>query len=456
MSRRVAVTGIGVISAIGSGVGDFWRACLAGETRVEPIPEAWHAYADFASCLWSPLPAAALDAAGAVVGPVERTQHDPATLIGLATGFQALADAGLDVQPGARRHSYRITDVAPERIGVVVGTGVGGVSSMLSSFAHQALLRTKAALSDVLRDLPATTPAGAVLSKVETAMKAPSRLKRFAIPMAMPNASASALSIKLSITGPHHTVCAACAAGTMAIGHAFRAVAGGRCDLALAGGVEYLDDAYGAIFRSFDIARTLVRDCAHPERANRPFDRRRSGFLFSQGGGAMLVLEPLDHARRRGARVWAEISGFGESSDAFNVVAIDPQGAQIERAIRNAVADAGLEPGAIDYVNAHGTGTVANDATEAAVIERVFGGEVAVNASKALLGHTIGASGAIEAAITCLSIHHQTTHECRNLQDPIADLGFVRGVEPRTIRAALSQSFAFGGSNAALVLTRAI
>ena len=452
MRRRVAVTGIGVTSAIGTGVEDFWAACLAGATRVEPIPESWHAYADFASQLWSPLPAEARDIATEIVSTVERAHYDRATLIGLATAFQALADAGVRMIPAhARRRTFHLPDLKPEQISITVGTGIGGVSSMLSSFAHQALWRTKTTLGEVHDRLPADAPMRQALAQATDAMQSPTHLKRLAIPMAMPNACASALSIKLSVTGPQRTLCAACAAGTVAIGHAFRDVTDGRSDVALAGGIEFLDDAYGAIFRGFDIARTLVRGPHEHDQANRPFDRDRSGFLFSQGGSAMLVLEPLDHARARGARIWAEIVGFAESSDAWNVMVIAPSGEQIERVIHTALRDADLSPSQIDYVNAHGTGTRANDDVEAAVLHRVFGSGVAVNASKSLLGHTIGASGALEAAVTCLSLHHQTTHACRNLEHPIADLAFVREVFECPMTHAVSQSFAFGGHNAALV-----
>jgi 3-oxoacyl-[acyl-carrier-protein] synthase II len=454
MRRRVAVTGLGVVSSIGNSVADFWRSCLAGTTRVEPIPPAWLAYSQFASRLWSPLAEPDYDAYG--LGRIERLQNDRTALIAMAAAFQALEAAGIVREMrDAKRNTFALRGVEPERAGISLGTGIGGVSSLLGNFLHHALTRPKASLREV-RDrlddrLGAMEPeARELLAECEQRLQAPARDNPFAVAMAMPNTAASALSVKLSLVGPHRTHCAACASGTVALGHGYRSIASGETDLLLAGGVELLDDPYGSIFHSFDLARTLARG-GDPERANRPFDRDRSGFLFSQGGGAVLVLEELERARGRGAPILAEIAGFAETSDAHNLMVMEAGGSQIARAIGNALTDAGVRPEEIDYVNAHGTGTLANDEAEAAVLGRIFGSRPLVNSTKSLLGHTIGASGALEAVVTVLSLQHQTTHACRNLEEPIADLNFVRRVEPCPIRAALSQSFAFGGHNAALV-----
>jgi 3-oxoacyl-[acyl-carrier-protein] synthase II len=461
MRRRVAVTGLGVVSSIGHGAGDFWRACLAGATRVEAIPPAWLDYAQFTSRLWSPLAEPDYDAWG--LGRIERLQNDRTALIAMTAAFQALEAAGIGRElRDEKRGIFTLSGtggVAPERAGVALGTGIGGISSALRSTLHQALTRPKESLRELRGRLG---DAGALdlletletLEDIERRLRAPSRANPFAVAMTMPNTATSALSIKLSLVGPQSTYCSACASGTVALGHGYRSIAAGDMDLVLAGGVEFLDDDYGAIFHSFDLAHTLVRDSPEfePERANRPFDRGRSGFLFSQGGGAVLVLEELERARRRGAPILAEIAGFAETSDAHNIMVMEPEGRQIARAIEMALADAALRPDEIDYVNAHGTGTVANDETEAAVLSRIFGVRPLVNSTKSLLGHTLGASGALEAVVTVLSLQHQTTHACLNLEDPIADLNFVRRVESYPIRAAVSQSFAFGGHNAALVL----
>jgi 3-oxoacyl-[acyl-carrier-protein] synthase II len=272
--------------------------------------------------------------------------------------------------------------------------------------------------------------------------------------MLMPNAASAAVANKHSIRGPNLTYCVACASGTVAVGHAYRAVRDGEVALAVSGGAEFLYDEHGHIFRGFDVAGTLVRDCADPEKANRPFDEKRSGFLFSQGGAAVLVLEELERALRRRAPIIAELVGFAETFDAHSMMSLAPGGGEIERMLRASLADAGLEARAVGYVNAHGTGTQNNDAIEGEVIRRVFGDSAAVNSTKSLLGHTIGASGAFEALVTALTLRDGRTHINRNLDAPCCDLNFVRSTGAFAPEVGLSQSFAFGGHNAALVLRR--
>jgi 3-oxoacyl-[acyl-carrier-protein] synthase II len=240
----------------------------------------------------------------------------------------------------------------------------------------------------------------------------------------------------------------------VAVGNAFRAIRDGRVDVAVSGGCEYFADEHGHIFRSFDVSGTLVRDYADSETANRPFDEKRSGFLFSQGGAAALVLEELEHAQRRGAPIMAELIGFAETFDAHSMMSLAPGGKQIERMIHAALDDADLSPDDIDYINAHGTGTRNNDEIEAGVIDRVFGKSVRVNSTKSLLGHTIGASGAFEALVTALTLRDGMTHICKNLDTPLLDLNFVRNTDRFDPQIGLSQSFAFGGHNAAVVLRR--
>jgi 3-oxoacyl-[acyl-carrier-protein] synthase II len=282
----------------------------------------------------------------------------------------------------------------------------------------------------------------------------PPRFNPYAVPSMMPNAVSALLGIRWSLGGPNLTFSQACAAGTVAVGHAFRAIAAGDVDLALCGGAEYLGDPYGGIFRGFDIARTLAAEGTDLTRANRPFDRDRTGFLFGEGGAAVLVCEEEAAARRRGARVYAEIVGYAENFDAYSIMMMEPSGERIADMVAAAVHDAGCVPADVDYVNAHGTGTAVNDEIESSVIERLFGDKPLVNATKSLTGHCIGASGGIEAAITALSLAHQTTHACRNLEHPIRDLRFVREAGPCRIDTAITQSFAFGGHNAAVVMKR--
>ncbi len=452
--RRVVVTGIGVISPIGTSTEQFWTGCLQARSIVAPIPDHWRQYADFKSSIWSPLPE--IDYAAYGLTRVERMQNDPVSLIALCAAREAIENAGLTLSlENQRANAYAIEGIDVGRAGVFMGTGAGGVKSFHENNAYNVLARPKSALKQLTQELSFTEEQASALQDILKRWDHILRFNPFVVSMLMPNAVSAILGIKLSLSGPNTTYAMACASGTVAIGQAFRAIRSGQIDIALSGGSEYLDDDCGGIFRGFDIANTLVQDCADPQKANRPFDEKRSGFLYSQGGAAVLLLEEYEGARKRGAPIIAEVSGYGETFDAYSMMSIAPEGAEIERMMRLALEDAQLGPGDIDYINAHGTGTQLNDMTEAMVIERVFGKDVLVNATKSLLGHSIGASGALEAVVTALSLQHQTTHVCKNLEQPISDLDFARSPGPRKISAALSQSFAFGGHNAALVLQRA-
>jgi 3-oxoacyl-[acyl-carrier-protein] synthase II len=420
MKRRVVVTGGGCISSIGVGLEAFWRSCLEGKSAVAAVPSAWSRYADLHSRLWSPLPD--IDAESLGVVRAERLQLDPFAILALGAAREALANAGVRLAPAQRPRAFAIVGHDAARIGVFMGTGIGGACT----FLHNHWIHLS---------------------------RGP-RYNPFVVSMLMPNAAAAVVANKFSIQGPNATYCVACASGTVAVGNAYRAVRDGLVELAVSGGSEFLNDEHGHIFRGFDVAGTLVRDCADPQTANRPFDERRSGFLFSQGGAAVLLLEELEHALRRGASIMAELVGFAESFDAYSMMSLAPDGAQIERMIRAGLADAGLEAAAVDYVNAHGTGTRNNDEIESRVIGRVFGSSVPVNSTKSLLGHTIGASGAFEALVTALTLRDGKTHVSKNLQTPCYDLNYVRSAQAFDPEVGLSQSFAFGGHNAALVLRR--
>lgn len=449
--RRVVVTGVGAVSSIGQTAEDFWSACLAGETRVERIPRAWLRHGKFSSTLWSPPPP--LDLGPYPITRLEEIQQDRVALAAMVAAFQALSSAAISwTVENPKRNTLKLEGLNPERVLVAAGTGIGGVSSLMSNYQFHILGSTKAQLRRWIAEDEEPAPRERRrLEDLEAGLEAPGRMSPLVVPMSMPNTAAGALSIKFSLHGPAHTHCSACAAGTVAIGRAFQDLRSGRADVALAGGAEWMDDTYGGLFRAFDVARTLVQN-DDPDRANRPFDEGRSGFLFSAGGAAFLVLEEREHARRRGAPILAEVAGFAESSDAHNIMAPAPGGRQIERAVRSALEEAALAPEDIGYINAHGTGTVANDATEAEIIHRIFGSRPAVSSTKSLLGHTLGASGALEAVVTVLSLRDQKVHACRGLERPIADLTFVRQASSLCLKAALSQSFAFGGHNAVLVL----
>jgi 3-oxoacyl-[acyl-carrier-protein] synthase II len=449
MKRRVVVTGLGAVTAIGQDVESFWSGCLAGNTSVSRIPDHWLGYRDFNSQIWSPLPQTDFSKYG--ITRLEEKQLDKSSLIALACAFQALDSANLRYDlHDKKRNTYAVPSVQSERFGVFMGTGIGGLSTFASSFSYQILDRQKEALSKLLGKLADGEPAEALRGILEK-MRCPRRFNPFGVSMTMPNACSGNLGIKFRLLGSNNTFCAACASGTVAVGYGFKAVRGGELDLALVGGVEYLYDEYGTIFLGFDVVRALTNANQDPERANCPFDRDHSGFLFGEGGGAVLVIEELEHALKRGARIYAEILGYGETCDGHNIMMMESGGSSIMRMLRQALSDAGVSANEIDYINSHGTGTVLNDQTETDVIDAMFGKEVLINSTKSLLGHTLGASGAIEAVVTALSIYHKTTHICRNLRNPMKDLNFVTKRDSFPIRKAISQSFGFGGHNAVLV-----
>lgn len=450
MKKRVAVTGLGVISALGQDVEAFWSNCLAGNTRVSGIPDHWHLYSDFRSRIWSPLPDVDFSKYG--IARLEAKQLDSTSLMALVCAFQALNSAGLEYTlQDKRRNTFSIPSVDSERFGVYMGTGVGGLSTFAGCFSHQMLNRQKAALTQTLSEIEQPHAVETVHEILE-GMRHPRRFNPFGVAMTMPNACSGNLGIKFALRGNNLTFCSACASGTVATGYGFKAVRSGEVDLALVGGAEYLYDDYGAVFLGFDAVRALTTDNQEPNKASRPFDANRTGFLLSQGGGAVLVIEELEHARRRNAAILAEIIGYGESCDGYNIMMMEKSGAGITRMIHQAMEDAGISTADIDYINTHGTGTPLNDETESRMIEDVFGKDVLVNSTKSLLGHTLGASGAIEAVVTVLSLKNKTTHICKNLDDPIRDLNFIKEANAYPIKTAISQSFGFGGHNAVLVM----
>jgi len=450
MKRRVVITGLGVITGIGQDVEEFWSNCLAGKTSVARIPEHWFNYSDFHSQIWSPLPD--VDYSSYEITRLEEKQLDKSSLMAIACAFQALDSAILPcVKVDKKRNTYSIQSVDNEKFGVFMGTGVGGLTSFASCFSYQILTRQKASLSESIALLEKNNNVDS-LKDILDKLLCPRRFNPFGVSMTMPNACSGNLGIKFKLLGSNNTLTAACASGTVAIGYGFKAIRSGELDLALVGGVEYLSDDYGAVFLGFDSVRALASGHEDPDKANRPFDKDRSGFLFSEGGGAVLVIEELEHAKKRGAPIYAEILGYAETCDGYNIMMMESSGYNIIRMIKQALADAGISEEKIDYINTHGTGTILNDETETGIIERIFGREVLINSTKSLIGHTLGASGAIEAVVTALSIHNKTTHVCRNLDNPMKDLNFVTQVDSYPIKTAISQSFGFGGHNAVIVI----
>jgi 3-oxoacyl-[acyl-carrier-protein] synthase II len=444
--RRVAVTGAGVVTSLGTDLDTFWRRCLDGETVVEEVPAAWARHSPLRSRVWSPL--GAWERETPLITRIERRQLDPVGRIVLLAAEEALQRAGLRLESAdPKRNAYRIEGLDGDRAGTFLGTGVGGLHSCLESSRFITLDQPRRALQ--VLDLEE-------VAAVVDGLAIPRAFNPFSVAMTMPNAAAAALSIKLGLTGPCRTFAGACASGTVALGQAFRAIRQGECDLAVAGGVEFLSDPFGCAFRGFDAVGALAAGPLPAEEINRPFDRGRCGFLFSEGGGAVLVLEDLEGARRRGAELLAEVVGYGETADAYHLMGMAPEGRQIRRALEGCLADAGLEPEDVGYVNAHGTGTPANDALEAQALTHLFPAGTRpgtrINSTKSLLGHTLGASGAIEAVVAALTLRDGVAHPSRNLTDPEFPLAFVRQAEPVAARYALSESFAFGGQNAALAL----
>jgi 3-oxoacyl-[acyl-carrier-protein] synthase II len=353
---------------------------------------------------------------------------DPLTRMALAASALALDDAGLTaVGTDDRRNTYSIPEIDRSRFGVVVGTGIGGLSTVEASHARHAR-------GEKLR--------GAL---------------RYALPMLIPNAVPAQIAIKYRLGGECKVIGTACAAGTMAIGDAFRLIRDGELDAVLAGGADrLLSTTDGYAFMGFDLLNTMSSRNDDPERACRPFDAGRDGFVMGDGA-AMLVLEREDHARARGARVWARVLGYGTTCDAHSMMQLEPSGDAIVRCMERAIRSADVATSDVGYVNAHGTATRVNDPAECQAIRRVLGsavGDVQVNSTKSMTGHTIGASGGIEAIVTSLTLATGTVHACVNLEDrdPECDVPLPTTNVEAGPTVALSNSFGFGGHNATLVL----
>ncbi len=448
-ARRVVITGLGVVSSLGLNVKEYWQNCLAGRSFVEPIPAHWHHYAEYQSTLWIPLPELDYKALG--FSRMEILQHDPVSLMAMYASQQAVESAQLAITlKDKRKNTYQLEHIDNTRCGVFMGTGIGGYHTLLENYSNQVISRTAQSFGQWAKTL--TDDQQQQLEEYLQKIPYAERFNPFGVPMTMSNAVSASVGIKYTLHGANRTFTQACSSSTLAIGQAFKAIQNGELDYILCGGSEYTNDYFGGIFRGFDIAKTLVRVCDNKDTANRPFDKHRSGFLYSEGGAAVLLLEEYHAAKQRGAPMIAEIAGFAETFDAHNLMSLAPENSQLERMLQKVLDDAQLAAQDIDYINTHGTGTQINDQQESDVIQHLFGDKPLINTSKSLLGHTLGASGALEAVITALSIQEQTTHVCHNLETAIADLNFVKTVQKVTINNAISQSFAFGGHNIALLL----
>ena len=405
--RRVVVTGLGIVSPIGSTVAAAWDALLAGQAGAGPITrfDAAQLPVRFACEVQGFEPERFVDAKSA-------RRMDRCTQLVVAAARQAEEDAGLDVA------------AVGERAGAAIGTALGGVASF-----EQTVLQLD--------------------------RRGPGRVSPFAIVQTLPNLAAGWVSIELGTRGPLLTESTACAASSMAVGDALDAIRLGRADVMVCGGTEAPVTATAVA--GFAAMRALSTRNDDPGTASRPFDGERDGFVIAEAA-AVLVLEELEHARARGARIYAELAGYGVSSDANHVSDPDPVGENAARAVRMALADAALEPGDIGYVNAHGTSTPAGDAAEARVLKLVFGDAAPpVSSTKGATGHTLGAAGAVEAVFTVLALHHGVLPPTINqfVPDPGCDLDTIPNEARREqVDAALSTSFGFGGHNSVVAFRR--
>lgn len=451
----MVITGLGTINPIGINIEDFWENCISGKTNVQKIPEHWFNYSNFNSKIWSYLPK--IDYSKYFITDIEKKQHDIATLLSISCSFQAIESAQLKYSRlDEKKNTFKIDSIDNKKAGVFIGTGIGGVSTLGACFSYQILNNQKNLLNNLLNNnqIKSNKEIQKELSNILNNMTLPKRFNPFAVSMIMPNASGSKIAIKLNLQNINNTFSSACASGTIAIGNGYNKIKNGEIDFAITGGVEYMYDEYGALFYAFDTIKTLLNSDKYNdiEKSNRPFDKDRSGFLYSQGGCGILVIEELEHAKKRAAPIIAEIIGYSENCDAYNIMMIEESGQLIKAMIYQLLKQANISKEEVDYINTHGTGTILNDEVETKIIEEIFGNRILINSTKSLIGHTLGASGAIEAIVTALSIKNKKTHICKNLENPIRNLNFVTKVKEYPIKTAISQSFGFGGHNSAIAL----
>jgi len=412
------ITGIGPATAIGIGKKDFSESIYGLKTCIAEIPSSYEQSYTFKSRYFVPKPEFALTDLG-IQKSVEGMMEESSRLAVLCAKL-ALEDAGYQISEAEKYRQVEGLQNCP----IILGTGMSSLQTALESYtAH----------------LDGT--------EVRSNPDQP-RFNRMVIPMLMTNSPAAWISILFGLKGFSYTLNAACASGTYALGEGYRTIASGRSDVILAGGVEALVEKNGAIMRGFDMLSTLTRA---KDGRPQPFSQQRSGFLFNEGAGCVLVLEELERARNRGADIYAEMVDYESGSDAYSIVQIDPSGDSITELFQKLTQ--GIK---VDYLNAHGTGTIANDDIEAKVIQRIFGAKSTqpyINSTKGILGHSIGASGALEVAVTALSIKESRIHG--NLtSDPMDNLNLPLETVETSINYALAASYGFGGHNALILLKR--
>tara|TARA_B100000530_G_scaffold110230_1_gene68667 strand:+ start:897 stop:2138 length:1242 start_codon:yes stop_codon:yes gene_type:complete len=408
--RRVVVTGLGCITPVGNNIDDFWNSLLSGKSGVSNIDvfDASEMSVKFSASINDFNAEKYFDVK-------EQRKLDLFMQYGLAAAIDAVTDSTID-NP----------ELDKERIGVCIGSGIGGLSSIENT--HDTLKKS-----------------------------GPRRISPFFIPATIINMISGNLSIKYGFKGPNSSIVTACTTGTHNIGEGFRQIQYSHADIMLCGGAEMATTPLG--IGGFAAARALSTRNDAPQQASRPWDTGRDGFVLGDGAG-VLVLEELEHAKTRGAKIYAEVVGYGMSADAFHMTLPSETGEGAQRCMKNAIKDAGINREDIGYINAHGTSTPAGDVVEAKAIKSMFGDHsksIIVNSTKSMIGHLLGAAGGVEAIATALSLKNQKIHQTINVdnQDPECDLDFnISGSKDVDIKYALSNSFGFGGTNGSLIFSK--
>ena len=410
MQKRVVVTGLGVVSPVGTGLSQFWSSLVEGVSGIRRItrfdPAAFSTQIAGEVLDFNP---------GDFMDKKEAKRMDRFAQFAVAATAMALKDAGIDLDAEDK-----------DRIGVIFGSGVGGIET----------------LEEQARILFA---------------KGPGRVSPFFVPMMIANMGAGQIAITYGLKGPNITSVTACASSTNAVGDAFKLLQRGGAEVVITGGSEA--PITPLAMAGFCSMRAMSTRNEEPSKACRPFDAGRDGFVVAEGA-AVLVLETLEHARARGARVYAEVAGYGCTCDAYHITAPDPEGRGAAKSMREALADAGVKPEEVDYINAHATATLLGDRAEVLAIKEVFGEHarrLAVSSTKSMTGHLLGAAGGLEAVATVLTLYHGVVPPTVNYEepDPECDLDFVpNSARKMPVNVALSNSFGFGGHNATIVFKK--
>jgi 3-oxoacyl-[acyl-carrier-protein] synthase II len=407
--NRVVITGLGVVTAVGQDVESFWTNITAGKSGVGMIEN--FDVSEYPTRIAAEIKDFNLDK---YVDKKEARRMDRFVQFAVAASLDALKDANLNIKE----------DTDPERVGVSVGSGIGGLGTWEEQ--HKILLE-----------------------------KGPKRVSPFFIPMMIANMGSGQISMITGAKGPNTTTVTACATGTHSIGDSFKMIMRGDADVMICGGAEATISPTGVA--GFCALRAMSTRNEEPTKASRPFDIDRDGFVMGEGAG-VLILESLEHAQKRGAQIYAEVIGYGMSGDAFHMTDPDPDGAA--RCMAKAIKDAGIAPEEVDYVNAHGTSTPIGDRSETTALKKAFGDhayKLAVSSTKSMTGHLLGAAGGVEAVICGLTIKHGLIPPTINLdnQDPECDLDYVPNIARKSeVNIAMSNSFGFGGHNATIILKK--